>query len=456
MGLGGRHFIQQGSANWRIFVAMLNVGGLQLIVSVVAMGKDLIVAGRFGTTGEMDAFLIAFLLPSLVMNTVNGSFEVAFIPEFIRVREREGEAQARLLFSNVLAFYLVFLLLLSLILLFLSPYILPWLGSSFEAEKRALTQSLFLILISALVLSGLINACGSVLKAGERFTLSTLSPAMMHLVTVIFLVFVGGMWGVRALAIGIMAGLFLEGGFLVWGVKSNHCFSWPQWRGLDASMKRILEQYYPMIVGSLLMGSTLFVDQTMAAFIGPGSVSTLSYANKIVLFILGLGSIALSTAIFPYFSKMVAQEDWKNIRHTLKTYVRLILMVTVPLTFLLIYFSEPIVRFVFERGAFTKLDTDGVAEVQALYFLQIPFYLAGILGVRLLSALSKNQVLMAIGGINLLVNIAGNYFFMQYWGVAGISLSTSMVYLISMILIYIVLNRKLKERESLSEGRLEH
>jgi len=426
---------------------MITVGGFNLIVSIATVGKELVLAHQFGTSDAMDAFLVAFLLPSLAINIIAGSFHVAFIPEYIKVREQEGEEDAKQLFSHILSWYLVFLVLLSLLLAAISPFILPIIGSHFDPSKLILSQSLFLLLVPTLLLSGLIKALGSVLNAGERFSLPSISPIVMQIVTIIFLLKMGMVWGIHALAIGMIAGLFFESGILIWGLRSRGYKIMPKWNKLNASTRRIIQQYMPMVIGSLFMGSTAFVDQAMAATIGAGSVSSLSYASKIVLFILGISSIALSTAILPHFSKMVALEDWKNVRHTLVTYVRLILVISIPLTLIIIYFSEPIVRLVFERGAFTKTDTHLVGIVQALYCLQIPFYILGILGVRLLSALIKNQILMIIGGINLLVNIIGNYILMQYWGIAGIGLSTSIVYAISTFLIYITLSRALNVKE---------
>jgi putative peptidoglycan lipid II flippase len=188
----------------------------------------------------------------------------------------------------------------------------------------------------------------------------------------------------------------------------------------------------------------------MAAMIGPGSVATLSYGNKVVSFIMGTGSMALGTAVLPHVSRMVVMADWGGLRHTLKTYARLIALVTVPLTLIIVYFSSPIVGLLYERGAFTTANTQLVSRVQAFYLLQMPFYMVGMLGVRVLSALIKNQILMIISGINLIVNILGNYFLMKVLGVAGISLSTSIVYMISMSLIFLSLSIQLKKQEILN------
>jgi len=199
-----------------------------------------------------------------------------------------------------------------------------------------------------------------------------------------------------------------------------------------------------MAAGALLMSGTEVVDQSMAAMLGPGSVAALSYGNRVVSLIIGIGSLSLSTAIFPYFSRMVAANDWAGVRATVKTYARLIVLITVPITLALVYFSNPIVGLLFERGAFTAGDAHLVGRVQALYLLQTPFYFLGIMGVRLLSALKMNHILMGISAINLFTNIVANYVFMRYLDLPGISLSTSLVYFISAILIYLFLRSRLK------------
>ena len=203
----------------------------------------------------------------------------------------------------------------------------------------------------------------------------------------------------------------------------------------------------PMVAGAFLMTSTSLIDQSMAAMLGPGSVSTLNYAAKAVTLILGIGSISLGTAVFPHFSRMVAVYDWAGIRYTLKTYTYLILLVTIPLTLILVFFSESLVRFFFERGAFTSADTWRVSQVQALFLLQVPFYFLGILMVRLISSLKINRILMQAAIINLFLKITFNYFLMQRLGAAGIALSTTLVYVVSFIYCSIMLYKQIKTLE---------
>jgi len=147
----------------------------------------------------------------------------------------------------------------------------------------------------------------------------------------------------------------------------------PQWYGMDSNLRQVIGQYAPLVAGALLMGSTDLVDQTMAAMLEHGSVAALNYARKIVNVTVVLGALPLSTAALPYFSQMIAKRDWVGCRRTLRTYSRLIILATVPITLALVIFSEPLVRIVFQRGAFTVTDTKIVSRVQAFLSLQVPF-----------------------------------------------------------------------------------
>ena len=435
----------------KIFNAAASVAVCSGLAGLASTAKELAVARWFGRGDALDAFLIAYLLPSFLVNLVAGSFNAAMIPTFIQVREREGKEAAQRLFSGVMVVSLVLLVAVSVVVGVLAPYFLPLLGSGFSAAKLMLTQRLLYALLPFIVLSGLAVAWTAILNAGEHFGLPALSAMLTPLSIIAFLFLLGKAWGIYTLAVGTVAGVALQAGVLGRLLKVRGVRLEPRWYGWDPSLRKVLGQYAPMLAGALLMGSTELVDQSMAAMLEPGSVAALNYARKIVSLFIVVGATPLGTAALPYFSQMVANEDWSGCRHTLRVYSRSILLVTVPITLGLVVFSHPLIRIVFQRGAFTAVDTGVVSRVQALLSLQIPFYILANLGVRLISALKRNWVLMGIAGANMIVNIVFNLILMRYLGVAGIALSTSFVYLISCALVYASIAKSLWRRGIIEE-----
>ena len=245
---------------------------------------------------------------------------------------------------------------------------------------------------------------------------------------------------------GTLAGFALEAALLGWALKRHGFSLLPRWHGWDPPTREVIGQFAPLVAGGLLMSSSPVIDQSMAAMLSPGSVATLGYGSKVVSLILGIGSLALGTAVLPYFSRMVAAGDWDGVRHTLKTYLRWILLATFIVMGVVVVFAEPMIRVLFQRGSFTARDTHVVSVVTACFALQIPFYVAGILGVRFLNALRMGRATMLICAANLVANVLGNLLLMRWLGVAGIALSTSFVYLVSCAQVFYVIRAELIKR----------
>jgi putative peptidoglycan lipid II flippase len=443
------YFYGTGSAvTTKIFKAMMTVGSLSFIVRAVEALTYLYAAALFGTGDEMDALFIALLAPVFLVNIFSGAFHASFIPAYIKVRSkhqiwRQNES-AQHFFASVMVLGVALLIVLVLALFLSASYILPLFASGFNPAKLQLTRSLFFILIPILLFSALARMWAAVLNATEKFKLAAVSPAIKSVVLIGFLLIMNPYWGIYAFGLGMVCGAFIEMSVLAYGIRQENIPLCPRWHGMSDALRQVIKQFAPMAAGSILMGSTELIDHSMAAMLGAGSVSTLSYANKIIMFVLVISSGALGTAVFPYFSQMAANRDRKSMIDTLKTYTRLIILFSLPVTGLLYYFAQPLVCILFERGVFTHNDTRQIASVLAIYSLQITFYLLSILVVRLISALQGNHILMVSTMISLPLNIILNYVFMQFMGIAGIALSTVLVYFSAFIFLTFMLLKMMK------------
>jgi len=424
---------QGGSVNRRIFAAAAAVGALTVAVKFAGFVKELLVARQFGTGDALDAFLIALLLPTFASNVMAGALGSAFVPACARTGEGRGDSSPQAFLSGTLLVTLTAFSILTMLLALAGRPLLALVASGFDPGKLDLAQSLFLVLLPSLLLSAVAALWSGLLNFRRRFALAAVSPAFVPLAVAAALLTGGRSAGVGALATGTLAGLLLQVAALAWGVKRQGFSLAPRWHGLTPPLRQFIDQFLPMAGTLLLLSSADLVDQSMAAMLGAGSVAALVYGGRVVSVVLGLTSMALSTAVLPHFSEMAARSDWKALRHTLRTCVRYVFLLTVPVALALMLLSEPLARLIFERGAFTADDTRVVARVQSFLALQIPFYALVILGARLLNALGRNVVLLRIGLASTIANVAGNALLMRRLGVAGIALSTSLVIVLSAV-----------------------
>jgi len=424
---------------------------LTAVVKGVAVLKELVVAWRFGISDPLDAYVIALLVNSLAVTMVAGPVSVVLIPTFISVREQEGpEAEQRLL-ASVTAFSLALLLVAAAVVTAGAPFYLPWLASGFGPEKLSLALRLTYLMLPMVPLSGLVAVWGAVLNSRERFALTALAPIITPVAGVLFLLALKS-WGVFALPAGMVCGAGLEALLLGAALRREGLSLRPRWHGTEAGMRQVVGQFTPTAAGTALRGGSSVVDRAIAATLPAGSVAALSYGGRITATLLNVVGMAVGTAVTPYFSKMVARRDWGGIRHTLRRYLLLVAAITLPLAALFFFFSEAVVRALYQRGSFGAADTQLVARVQAFYALQIPFFVANAVVARLLTSLLAARFNMWAAVINLVLNVVLNLLLVAPYGVAGIALATSSASVASLFFLSYHLLRILRRREASAGG----
>ena len=157
----------------------------------------------------------------------------------------------------------------------------------------------------------------------------------------------------------------------------------------------------------------------------------------LMAYALASASLLFAVSPRPVGAKLISPP--RSLRATLAT--------AVPATLILVAISGPIVDALFVRDALGAREGALIAEIQTYYLLQLPFYLLGLIGVRMLSALGRNRDIALIASLNFFANIALNLLFMRWLGVAGIALATSVVYAISTALIFLALRHRMPAGE---------
>jgi putative peptidoglycan lipid II flippase len=414
------------SINRRIFRAAAIVTIAGVLVKMVATLKEFVVAGAFGRSDAMDAFLIAFLVPGLLVNLFSESMNQALIPTLVRVREQEGQDKAQQLLSSALIWTCMLLAVGSLAMALLARLFFPIVVPHFSPAKLLLTEAMFYALLPVVLIAGIASNCTAVLNTFDRFAWPALAPMATPLTIMLGAWLLSPRVGIWSLVYTNLAGALIHA-LLMIGMMHRHGYRFDlRWHGASAATREVAAQYGPILLSGLVASGGLLVDQGMAASLNSGSVATLAYANRFVSVILNLLAGAIATAVTPYFSQLVARRDWAGCRHTMNTYVGLTALVTVPLMLAMIFGSHWMIRLTFQHGVFGPQDTAAVAPVQAMYAIQLPFYVVSRVFYRYLVAIRRTSLILYCGVINLVLDVILNLILMRWFGVAGIALATSL------------------------------
>jgi putative peptidoglycan lipid II flippase len=296
-------------------------------------------------------------------------------------------------------------------------------AQGYSESKFALAANLTTIMVPAVLVGGMISIWSAVLNAENKFGLVAASPFVIPLTTALMLlVFPNAR--IEWIAASFVIGNGIQAAILFLGLAREGIPVRFAWHGLLPETRELMSQFVALTANGMVMAGLIVVDTAMAATLGSGSQSVLTYANKLIVPVLGISSTALGTAVFPYFSRLVAAEDWEALKHTLVTYSKLIWVVSFPIVAGTIFFGESIVRVLFERGEFTSADTKSVAAVMSIYAFLIPIESTALMFSRVLVSLRVGKLLIYASIGMFISNVISDYILKEIFGLKGIAMAS--------------------------------
>jgi len=430
-----------------------------LVARLIGLIKEPIVAYRFGTTGDMDAFFAAITIPTLFAMMLSSGLRTSLLPVFIDLRMKEGEDSAQRLFQAVFTYAFLAIVLIIVLAMLFSPFFIPRIFTFSKATATPeevkvlhhLTIGLFLILIPLFLLQCFSDLFSVLLSAYKRFFLPTLAGGLTGLMIIAILTLGPGL-GIYGLALGTVLGTLVT-----LAVLTIHL----RWLGLkfrfslDTShpgFRRVFRLFWPLLIGAFL-GVNFLVDIAMASSLlkQEGSVAALTWAHRMVSIPTFMFIYAVSTAVFPFFSEQAAAGKTEALKNSFNRAVRLLGFVMLPATVGIIVLARPVVQVYLQRGAFTAESTTMTTQAMWFYALGLFFFAYGFVNGRIYTVLGDTRTLMWMSLFSIALNVPLNLLFMRWWAHGGIALSTSLTYALSNIIKYALLRRKIG---ALGTGRL--
>lgn len=399
--------------------------------------KEMAVAWRYGVSEEVDAYLFVFNLVSWPVGVWFSVLTVVLVPLAVRIRQGVSAElprfRAELLgLTLILGVVLAFLAWLGLPLLLRSS----WTGLPASSVTIATNMVPTLALLAPLGM--LISLFSAWMLAAGRHANTLLESVPALAILVALLAIPGG--GVEPLVWGTLAGFAFHLASLAVPLAQRSEIEAPHFTRLSPQWPAFWQGFGIMLVGQALMSFISIIDQFFAASLGTGAIATLSYANRILALILGLGAMAVARATLPVFSQAQAQGGGQL--HRVATHwVRLLFVLGVVAMIVGWWLAPWAVELLFEHGAFTARDTEVVTEVFRYGLAQVPFYFAALVLVSYASSQCRYLLLFWSGVIAIISKMIANAVLVSLFGIKGIALAWVVVYALNAQFFWLTMSR---------------
>jgi len=368
---------------------------------------------------------------------------VPIFTEELGLRDHEG---ARRLSSSVFTlFFLILVAIAALGIIFADPLVrLLSPGFGADPEKLALTVRLTRITFPYMVAIGLMAIAMGVLHSKRHFAAPALSPVLfnMAIITSIFAVAPFLDRPVYALAIGVLAGGFLQFLLQLPFLKGYGFLPRPSFSFLDPAIKRIFLLMGPAALGMGVYQLNIFVTLWFASRLAEGSVSYLFYASRLMELPLGVFGVAVSTAVLPNLSEHAARGDMAGFRGSISYSVRIVNFVIIPATAGLMVLNYPIVETLFGRGHFGAEAVSGTAYALYFYALGLAPIAVSRVFVSVFYSVKDTTTPVYIGVFSLVTNAVLSVLLVGPMGHGGLALATSAASAVNFLGLMVVMRRR--------------
>jgi putative peptidoglycan lipid II flippase len=400
------------------------------ISRVMGLGREIVFASYFGTSGAASAFTIAFLVPNLVANLfANAALSAAFVPVFTDLLQQNRKIEALRLASTLFWIMLIVLGAISAFFILAAGTIMPlFIGPTFTPELNDLTIGLSQVLFPVVLLLGLTGLLTGILQSYDEFTIPAITPAVWNLVIIVLLVVLAphfhGNEKVYAYAIGILAATGVQMA-LAFGALRRIDFRLQfhiDWH--DPRIKQVFMLMLPVTIGLGIVNLDQLINSAFGSLVSDEAPRAIDNAFRIYMLPQGMFSVAVATVLFPVLSRLAARRDPAGMRRTVGTGMRQINLLLIPAALFMIVLATPITRLVFERGHFDAQSTKLVSEALFWFAFSLPFAGINLLLTRTFFALQRPWIPTRLAAMNIVVDIVVSVGLYKPLGIAGLVIGT--------------------------------
>lgn len=429
------------------------VSGFTLVSRITGLLRDILIASTFGAGPLTDAFWVAFRIPNLLRRLfAEGAFSQAFVPILGQARLENSHEGVRTLLDRVALLLTAVLMLITAIGIIAAPWVVTLMASGLrDATRHAefhaavwMTRAMF----PYIVFMSLIAFASGVLNTWSRFAVPAFTPALLNLSMIGACLLLTQYFEapIYALAAGVMIGgaaqLIIQWAAISrLGLAPRYSLRLRQaWS--DPTVKRIMRQMMPAILGVSVAQISLLINTNIATWLTPGSVTWLSFADRLMEFPTAILGVALGTVLLPVLSAAHARRDHVAYSALLDWGLRLMLLLGLPAALGLALLSNGLVATLFNYGAFGAHD---VIETR----LAVMAYSVGIVGLLSIKILApafyaqqdiRTPVKIAIGV--LILTQVFNVIFVPRFAHAGLALSIGLGASVNALCLLVVLRRR--------------
>ena len=406
--------------------------------------RQALVAGVFGSNDVTDIYFISSEFTINVAGAFTTALTTALVTVYIAVSVKDGKKAAGEVASKVLVLFLMVAAVAIVLLDTFAPQVGHLLAPAYEAEQLGSLARYLRIFSVAFLFSAFQSIYAAVLNANNIFVPGKFYGVIYNPLVIASILLLGERLGISAIVYAYYLANILQILYLHLRCRGIYSFR-PTLRFRDERMARVWWLALPILFSNVIMQCNGIVDKALCSYLGDGVVSAFTYARSLEQFVTGTFTATVTMVLLSQFAAFAAQQDTEKINAMLKRTVAVLILLLVPVAVITILSSKDIVTLVYMRGKFTWEAVDQTTLALVGFAVGFPLIALREVMVRIHFAFQKTRIPMLISVAAVGTNVILSLSLFRVIGVMGITLSTSLSAVLSVVLLVVTAKRYMPE-----------
>ena len=425
---------------------LIKATSMLFLIAILSKGigfvREAILVSTYGASMVSDVYITAMKIPSTLFAIIASALSTTFIPLFCEVDKNKGKKESLKFINNMLNIVLILGIIISITAFIFTKPLIKVFAMDFTGEKMILAIKFTKIMVFSMIFIGISNILTCWLQINEKYNIPSLTILPYNIILIVSIL-ISKNTSIEILAIGTLIATMSQ---ILFQLPSSYKAGYRYKLYIntkDENIKKIIYLLGPVILGVGAGEINNIIDGSLASTLGDGIITVLNSASKLDTLVTSLFITTIVSVMYPVLSKLSSDNKDEEFKNIIKRYINVVIIIIVPISVGAIVLSTPIVKLIFERGAFDTRAT--LLTSQAL-----KCYAIGMVGTNITIILNKvfyskkdTKTPMTTSIISILINIVLSLTLIKHIGHMGLALASSIASISRVIMLCIKLKTKI-------------
>lgn len=340
------------------------------LVTAIQIVGQIVVARLFGAKIELDSFVSAVTIPTILTTVIAATLSDAFLP-ILKKKQIDNEENANKYFFRIAFIISIIILIITFGIDLFSTKLLTAMFGVRGPAFILMTDTLMKYMIYTLPFTVIGTFSNAYLYSKKQFFLPSIAYFLGSVINLALIIILSPIIGIASMVVGFITAIILQfflvfpykiSSYILTSIKSINK------KNIKQEMKFLFSSWAPLIISNLILGFGAILARYFSARLPEGYIVYVNLVIKLFAGLVGIMTIGIQTVFFPHLVELIHTNNFERAKLQVNKAKLYGFILTIGTVFIIIFIAPFFMRLLLTGGKFSSHNVD-------LLILLFPYFI---------------------------------------------------------------------------------